>query len=211
MTSPTDTLRVRFFRHGESAANAGLPSDDPAAIPLTDLGMAQAVEIAAGIGAAPDLIITSPFLRARQTAAPTIARFAGIPVFSLDIQEFTYLSPARCAGTTVHQRRPWADAYWQAEDPQRVEGEDAESFSLFHRRVIGALAQLAGHRQLGRRDILVFGHGQFLQATRLFIAGQLSEVDGPTMRRFRRIDLGTPIANGQGFAALHDGTGWRLG
>lgn len=209
-TAENGGLRVRFFRHGESAANAGLPSDDPGAIPLTARGEAQAMEIAGRIGGLPDLIVTSPFLRARQTAAPTIARFPAAPVVSLPIQEFTYLSPSRCAGTTVLQRRPWAEAYWQAADPERLEGEDAESFSLFHRRVSDALLQLAGYRRQGLRDILVFGHGQFLQAIRLFIAGQLASVDGSAMRRFRQIDLGTPIANGEGYAAVHDGAGWRL-
>jgi phosphohistidine phosphatase SixA len=37
----------------------------------------------------PGLIVTSPYLRARQTAAPTIERFAKVPTEIWPIREFT--------------------------------------------------------------------------------------------------------------------------
>jgi broad specificity phosphatase PhoE len=67
---------IRFIRHAESAANAGLPTTDPGGIPLTENG-----KVAAGLAAAeydgpePDLIVISPYLRARQTSEPFLARF----------------------------------------------------------------------------------------------------------------------------------------
>lgn len=36
------SLVVHLIRHGESAANAGQTSDDPASIPLTEFGLSQA-------------------------------------------------------------------------------------------------------------------------------------------------------------------------
>ncbi|WP_367161082.1 phosphoglycerate mutase family protein (plasmid) [Kozakia baliensis] len=85
---------------GESAANAGGATFDPGDIPLSARGEAQARDLANRLTEAPDLIVHSPFLRTYQTAAPTIARYPDAPVVVWPIQEFTYLSPMRCAGTT---------------------------------------------------------------------------------------------------------------
>lgn len=72
-------LRVVCYRHGESAANAGKATDDPASIPLTDIGLRQADAIAREFPQMPDLLVSSPFLRARQTAESTSA-MAGVPI-----------------------------------------------------------------------------------------------------------------------------------
>jgi 2,3-bisphosphoglycerate-dependent phosphoglycerate mutase len=68
-------IRVFLIRHGESESNAGLPSADPGSAPLTAAGHRQAGQIARVLADAPALIVTSPYLRARQTAQPTIRRF----------------------------------------------------------------------------------------------------------------------------------------
>src|SRR3546814_12324646 len=70
-------MRAIFIRHGQSTGNAGVPCDDLGAIELTELGQEQAREVAASWTQAPALIVTSPYTRPRQTAAPTIARFPG--------------------------------------------------------------------------------------------------------------------------------------
>src|SRR3546814_2517008 len=92
-------MRAIFIRHGQSTGNAGVPCDDLGAIELTELGQEQAREVAASWTQAPALIVTSPYTRTRQTAAPTIARFPGVPVEVWPIEEFTYLQPARWNGT----------------------------------------------------------------------------------------------------------------
>src|SRR3546814_14466565 len=91
-------MRSIFNRHGQSTGNAGVPCDDLGAIELTELGQEQAREVAASWTPAPALIVTSPYTRTRQTAAPTIARFPGVPVEVRPIEEFTYLPPARWNG-----------------------------------------------------------------------------------------------------------------
>ena len=73
-------MRAIFIRHGESTANTGLTSADVASIALTARGEGQAGQLAREWTEAPSLIVTSPFQRTRQTAAPTIARFPGVPV-----------------------------------------------------------------------------------------------------------------------------------
>lgn len=123
-------VNVYWVRHGESAGNAGLPTSDHTAIPLTDKGREQAAALAAGWQVEPDYIFMSPFTRAVETARPTIERFpqATVRTFT-DLQEFTYLSPATCVNTTKDERRPRVDRYWQVCDPCYVDGEGAESFA----------------------------------------------------------------------------------
>ncbi|WP_090805507.1 phosphoglycerate mutase family protein [Paraburkholderia tuberum] len=98
-------LRVLCFRHGESAANAGHATSDPASIPLTELGEQQAHAISQRLAEPPSIVICSPFLRAQQTAAPTLARFPTVRSEIWPVQEFTYLAPARCIDTSAQQRR----------------------------------------------------------------------------------------------------------
>ena len=82
-------MRVIFIRHGESTGNAGVPCHDLATIELTERGHEQARAVAASWAEAPALIVTSPYTRTRQTAAPTIARFPAVPVETWPIEEFT--------------------------------------------------------------------------------------------------------------------------
>ncbi len=67
----------------------------PEPIPLTELGWRQSREVAVGWTETPDLILTSPYLRTRQTATATIERFPNVPVGVWPIEEFTYLQPSR--------------------------------------------------------------------------------------------------------------------
>lgn len=122
-------LTVRFIRHGESASNAGAATVDTNSTPLTALGREQAFTVRDSFTAAPDLIVTSPFLRARQTAELTQQRFPDVPVEVWPVEELTFLEPARYAGTTAEQRRPWVAVYWQAADPFSVDGPGAELFA----------------------------------------------------------------------------------
>ena len=69
------TKNVLFIRHSESVANAGKKTSDPALIEITDLGKKQAIGIANAIEYPPELIITSPYLRTKQTALPTIKKY----------------------------------------------------------------------------------------------------------------------------------------
>lgn len=146
-------MTVRFIRHGESAANAGFTSSDPALIPLTNKGMQEAVAVSKSLQEAPDLITKSPFLRARHTAEPTIQRFIDSRIEVWPIQELTYLSPAKCAATNAAQRRPLVDAYWQLADPTSVDGPSAESFKAFIKRVRSAFSRL---EKLGYGFVVVF-------------------------------------------------------
>ena len=70
-----NTLRVECFRHALSAANCGLRTNgDPSLIPLSSQGEAQAQAMAGSHPARPDMIISSPMVRALSTALPTRRR-----------------------------------------------------------------------------------------------------------------------------------------
>lgn len=197
-------LTVMFVRHGESAANAGNATSDPALIPLTEKGWAQARAVAESFDQAPSLIVTSPFERAADTAKPTIERFPGVTVETWAIEEFTYLSPARCANTTAAERKPWVDAYWGSADPEFADGQGTESFASLIQRARESLRRLHGMTGM----VVVFSHGQFIQAARWLIAESPERIDAEAMRAFRRFDLENMITNGQIITIDHDGQRW---
>src|SRR3546814_8603554 len=157
-----------FIRHGENTGNAGVPCHDLATIALTERGHEQARAVAASWTQAPALIVTSPYTRTRQTAAPTIARFPGVPVEVWPIEEFTYLQPARWNGKRSAERMPHLEQIGREADPDYCDGEGAESFSTLLRRCEAALTSLAAMPAGALAN--VFGHGQFIQAARAIVA-----------------------------------------
>lgn len=187
---------VRLIRHGESAANAGAPSQDHATIPLTAKGVEQACQVARSFDRAPALIVASSFSRAHSTAMATVANFAVSAFETWPIHEFTYLEPARCANTTVAQRRAWVEAYWSRADPAFREGEGAESFLDFITRAQSFLDQLARHPA---RDIAAFSHGQFINAVAWLIERKPRRIDGQAMAEWRDYEISNPVLNGGGY------------
>ena len=157
-------MRVIFVRHGESTGNLGIPSFDLSQMALTALGKTQAQAIAASWQEAPSLIAMSPYLRAQQTAQPTMARYPAVPVQVLPMEEFTYLEPSRWNGSSPKQRLPFIEAYWERGDPTYCDGPGAENFERLLGRVQSTLARLASLPP--NLLIYAFSHGQFMQAMR---------------------------------------------
>ena len=182
-----------LVRHGQSTSNAGLPAVGHGEVPLTALGLEQAREVARRVERQPDLLIVSPFLRAEATAEPIRARWPAAPCETWPIQELTYLSPARCRGTTADTRRPWAEEYWRRCDPDYCDGPDAESFRTF----MGRLGDF--HRRLLTLDggfVIAVGHGQFFRAyLRALEEGFAATADW--MKGYRSSETARPMANGE--------------
>ncbi|MFP3849013.1 histidine phosphatase family protein [Pseudomonas sp. W5-01] len=201
--------RVRLFRHGESAANAGEASTDHATIPITPTGIEQASLVARSYAHTVDLIIASPFSRAQLTAMATATTFPATPIETWPVQEFTYLEPARCANTTVDQRRAWVDAYWSRSDPTYVDGADAESFRDFIHRAKSFLDQLAEHPA---QDVAVCSHGQIINAVAWLIEREPQIIDGKAMADWRRYEIENQVPNCCGYIiSTHpDETAWGL-
>ena len=153
--------KIWLIRHGESIANAGEPTQDHSTIPLSTQGIKQAQALALQIPEEPGLIVTSPYLRAQQTAMLTIGRFPNAATGIWDcIHEFVYLAPATCVGTTFTQRRPRVIAYWRKLDPDYIDGEGAESYRQLIERIERTIAILHRRRE---KFILLFTHAQFIR------------------------------------------------
>ena len=201
----TVAMRATFIRHGQSTGNAGLPSLDLASIALTGLGHAQARAVAAAWIETPALIVTSPYLRTQQTAAPTIARFPDIPVEVWPIEEFTYLEPARWNGTCNAERLPYLERYWQTADPDHCHGDGAESFATLLCRAGAALNRLAALPEGALA--YVFGHGQFFQAVRSIVVDRKLD-DRAKMRGFWRAGAPPAIGNAELVRFAWNGRRW---
>lgn len=194
---------VRLVRHGESVANAGHATADPGNIPLSALGQKQAEALSHSVRTPPSRIVCSPFLRARQTAEPVARRF-GLRPEIWPIQEFTYLAPGRCVGTTGAERRLWVEEFWEKSDPNYVDGPGAESFVDLIERVRMALGRL----ESCRGGILMIGHGQFMQALRWWHSQQPATLRGTHMQAFRQGDVDAPIKNCEGYVLQYAEKRW---
>lgn len=183
---------VWFIRHGESVANAGARTVEASGYELSELGFRQAEQIAAALHHEPDLIVHSPYTRARQTALPTMQRHAKIAVEEWPVQEVQYLDPAKCVGTTQDERRALSHAYWELCDPEHAES-DAESFVVFIERVKQALA---GFAQRQERRTFVFCHGQFMSAIAWLALSRPAFLDRVAMGRFYKFIHGYAVPNG---------------
>lgn len=175
--------KIWLIRHGESIANAGQPTQNHSMIPLSPLGIKQAQDLALTITEKPDLIVTSPYLRAQQTALQTIGRFPGVATGIWDcIHEFVYLAPATCVGTTSIQRRPRVINYWRKCDPAYVDGEGAESYHQLLERIDMTMRLLERRRE---KFIILFTHAQFIRNFLLVYKNPgLNDID--YMRAFRK-------------------------
>ncbi len=196
-----------FVRHGQSTGNMGIPSDDLAEIELTEIGQRQSRELAASWTDAPSLIVISPYRRTQQTAAATIARFSDVPVEVWPIEEFTYLEPSRWNGTRSVERMPYLERYWSALDPEYCDGPGAESFATLIRRAEGALERLASLPT--QSIVLLFSHGQFIQAIRAVVAAPGTDDQGK-MRGFWRKGEAPTIRNAQCVTLHHSFGCWAL-
>lgn len=192
---------VTLIRHGESAANAGGATLDHASIPLTAKGVEQAYLVAHSFNHAPELIVASPFSRARSTAMATVSRFVAIPLEIWPVHEFTYLEPARCVNTTVAQRRAWVEEYWTRSDPAFMDGAGAESFLDFVSRAQSLLDRLADHPA---QDIAVFSHGQLINAVAWLVERKPQKIDGRAMSDWREYEMTNHVPNGSGYMLFRD-------
>lgn len=183
---------VWFIRHGESESNAGLPTTDTATAALTERGHAEALLVARSIPRAPDLIVSSPYLRAQQSAEPTVARFPDALREEWLVQEFTYLSLS-LVSSTFHDRKPFSDAYWERCDPHHCDGDGTESFAGLMLRVATARERITN---LAQPFTLVFSHGLFMKALIWSLIYNTLEIDADAMRRYRFFMRSMSVPNG---------------
>lgn len=182
---------IWLIRHGESESNAGFPTKHPKTTALTSLGMVQARVLAESIIPIPDLIITSPYLRAIQTAIPVIERFPATPVEEWPVHEFTYLNHKKYFQTTVLDRRPQIEKYWAQCNPLLHDGEDAESFTEFIQRMLDTLLHLRKLKGL----VFVFSHGHVIRCLLWLLLENLTTPGDASMNTYAGLRRSMRIPN----------------
>jgi broad specificity phosphatase PhoE len=185
---------IWFIRHAQSQANAGEKTINPASIALTPIGHRQAIHIAEVFKQAPDLVISSPYLRAQQTAESLLQRYPDAKHEIWPVHEFTYLALERCRDTTVQERLPMAEEFWQRNDPDYKDGDGAESFADFMGRAAATWQRLQSEKSF--RDVVIFTHAQFIKAAIWHGLHAGEHLTAKGMRRFRHFLYSFPIPNG---------------
>ncbi len=184
---------IWFVRHGESESNANLPTTHPAHSALTATGVVQAQRVVHAFTQKPSLIVVSPFLRAQQTAEPTIAHFSPVACEEWPVYEFTYLDPAHYFQTTGEQRGPVAQSYWQKNDPDYQDGGVGESFAGLMARVAENLQRFRAH---SADFMVVFTHGLFFRALLWYCLMEGQAATPEAMQRFRHFMHAVSFPNG---------------
>lgn len=199
-------LNVWFIRHAQSQANAGERTTDPALIELTPLGREQATHVAGMFSRAPDILVSSPYLRARQTAQYLADRYPEVPLETWPVQEFTYLNRERCLNTTLAERIPLAREFWDRNDPHSVDGEGTESYADLMGRADNMWRRLLG--SCDGKWVVVFSHAQFIRAALWHWLCGSERVSESGLKRFRSFLRAYTIPNGAVMKARYDGEFW---
>lgn len=197
---------ITFVRHGQSAANAGGLAMANALIPLTPLGHLHAKTVAPLLPEQPTQILTSAFLRARETAQPYEAKTGGAARVHPLVHEFSTLDHSQIVGLTTAEQAPHIDAYWGAADPAARHGALAETFLEFEERVSGFLNELPTLQH----GTVVFSHGMWIALMAWRLLGFTAR-DRPGMQAFRRFQLGFPMPNGAVYRLVQSASGhWHV-
>jgi broad specificity phosphatase PhoE len=180
-----------FIRHAESVANAGGRTLEAPTYPLSERGFRQAEQLAAALPGGVDLVVVSPYTRARQTAEAYLRNTTPALLEEWPVQEVQYLDPALCVNTTQDERRVMSQQYWEQADAEYA-APMAESFIAFLRRAQGAL-----HRLMARPEerTIIFCHGQFISAVAWLILTRPAHIDTAAMRRFYQFIHGYSVPN----------------
>jgi broad specificity phosphatase PhoE len=137
--------RLIIVRHGESEANRDKVFAISGDVPLTEVGRAQARESAARITKrfVPKRVISSSFLRARQTAA-IIAEDLGVPVEVYEGIHERNLGSLKGQPYARHLELALRDPDYDAARKWLWRPPEGESYEDVRQRVVPALERLRG-------------------------------------------------------------------
>ena len=148
--------RLVLVRHGQTDHNREGRLQGQIDIPLNDRGITQAETLARSIAASPpDLIVSSPLERARDTAG-VIARACGLEVDLDDaFLERGFGRWEGLRGEEIHSRWPKEHADWRAHRP--IRGLDIEDRPEVGERVAAGCRRLVEENP--GRTVMVVAHG----------------------------------------------------
>ena len=135
-----------LVRHGRTEANAGRRLQGRLDLPLDDVGLAQAADVASWLGT-PDRVISSPLLRARQTAEAF-----GVP-YEVD-ERWVELDYGDLEGVLISEVGEDVWAKWRVDPTYRAGG--GESMQDMRDRVISAAKEVLA--DANRQIVVVTSH-----------------------------------------------------
>lgn len=185
-------VNLWLVRHGETEVNSGIWSSNPNDTHLTLKGIEQAKRGAAEVVLQPDLIISSPLVRAQETSHFYKERWPHTATLISPIQEFIYLSPQKLSLLRPEVRKRQVHDYWIKSDPFYRDSEETESFAAFLKRVSSFYTDIKGYKGY----VIAIGHGQFFKAFLLGLEHGF-DVTPDWMRFFRNEESTMPIRNGE--------------
>lgn len=172
-----DTSQMILVRHGETQANRRRHFAESDDIPLSEIGRGQAQELALRLAREfhPELLLSSPFLRARQTSeiiGRVLKLETGI-LAGIHEREFGCLrgQPYERMGEMM-----LADAGYDSARPWMWTPSGGESLEDVRTRCISVLE---GVRMRCSGEILVVCHGAVIQAITAHMTGQWNESSVP--------------------------------
>ena len=149
---PTITV---LLRHGQTPMSVQKRYAGRSDVPLTDLGVQQAAAAAKRLASAGlDVIVTSPLLRAVQTAEEVAAATGATVVTDDGFREADFGAWEGLTFAEVQERWPAEMAAWLA-DPE-VAPPGGESLAGVNERVTAALRRVLAARE--RQTVLVVSH-----------------------------------------------------
>jgi broad specificity phosphatase PhoE len=167
--------KLILVRHGESSGNRDrIFATSPHDLPLTELGYRQAHEAAQRIGQLfrPELVVTSAYLRASETARI----IAGALALPLEIEPNLH---EREIGS--HRGRPYDSFLTEPDyDPQRPwvwKPQGGESYEEVQARAAPVLDRLAAAHTA--RDVVIVSHGGVMTTLWAYVAGTWDEAYVP--------------------------------
>jgi probable phosphoglycerate mutase len=167
------TTRIILARHGETEANRRRCFADSDEIPLTDTGREQAGELACLLAARvrPHRLLSSPYLRARQTAE-IVSSFIGLkPQVIPGMHERDF----GCLRGHPYERMD--ELMPPSIEPWLWRPEGGESLDDVRRRVTPVIDSL--HEKYPGEEIVLVCHGAVIQSVCAHITGQWSEAAIP--------------------------------
>lgn len=187
---------IWFIRHAQSQANASADfrADDFSVplVPLSELGFEQAKEVPGYFAEAPDLVVTSSYLRTKQTARHLIEKYPDVPQEEWNIREFTYLSLDRCFNTTFRERKPMKNEYWNRNDLYYNDGKGAESFADFMDRTDNAIKELINRKE---QFIVLFSHEYTIVAFKYLLEKKPKQITNDTMKEYMEYFKNNRVGN----------------
>jgi len=157
---------IHITRHAQSISNAGFRVESQHHAMLSELGIAQACELATQFCNPPDMIILSDTPRNVLTAAPLLEKFPNVPVEFWPVHEFYFINNDKMKNTIFEERKVLLDEYFARNDPDFTDGPECESFNQFIARVQNFI------RRLDRsKNILIISHGHFINGVLMVTKG----------------------------------------